>query len=176
MTTFLPAYPGQPLRSPAGYQRPSGVTACLAAVLALLGGGWNVLGLYELLTRDNLALALIRDGATPPWADTTILVFLGAEALSTGLLLLGGLLLAARSRIGRAMVVTGALGSALLATFPLVTFMTLFGAVPAGDLVAFTALATTPWLVVLLLGCWNSTGRWIAAGPDFVVRSAGSGR
>ncbi|WP_194816737.1 hypothetical protein [Nocardia sp. XZ_19_385] len=164
MTTFLPAYPGQPLHPQGGYHRPGGGTAYTAAFLALAGGVWNTLGLYEFLRTDNLVFAVIEDGRTPGWADSTLVAMIGAIALSAFFLLVGSLLLAGRRRAGRSMVIVGALLGVLITLAPVLAVVVLFDQIPNSDLAYASAFAASPWLLVLLLASWGSTGRWIAAG------------
>ncbi|MFC9893124.1 hypothetical protein ACFVMC_05480 [Nocardia sp. NPDC127579] len=159
--TYLPAHPPHPYY---GYRRPGGGTAYTAAIVALLGGLWNAFRLYEYLRADTAMVAVFEDSGTPQWADATLAAILGTAALATLSLLLGAILLAGRTRFGRALVILGGLLSLLFATLPLAAWLIAFDFAPSQALIGFTGLAVAPWLVLLLFAGCGATGRWLAAG------------
>ncbi|WP_218002701.1 hypothetical protein [Nocardia brevicatena] len=101
---FTPSRP----RTPAVMVRPSAATAIIAAVLAFPGG---VRGLFRLL-----AIPLIEaDPHLDPSGDwRRIELLLAVAALFALLLLIGGILLLARRRIGRILIGVGGIGTLVL--------------------------------------------------------------
>ncbi|WP_280239048.1 hypothetical protein [Nocardia abscessus] len=134
----LPGPDYRPPRSSAG-----GGTGITAALLALLGGGWEMFGLVSM----GMAQAF----------DTVAglaLVSVAVAGFVAFLLILGSVLLLCRSTVGRVLVIVGSALSLLdMAVGLAVTG--LFGLLP----IALGVLT----LATLVLAAISPTGRWIAA-------------
>ncbi|WP_327111731.1 hypothetical protein OHB12_26615 [Nocardia sp. NBC_01730] len=136
----LPGHGHPPSQASAG-----GGTGIAAALLALLGGGWEIFGLVSMGTAGSETFDTLAGLA---------LVSVAVAGFVAFLLILGGVLLLCRLTVGRVLVIVGSALSLINMAVGL-AMVGLFGLLPIA--VGVLTLAT------LVLAAISPTGRWIAA-------------
>ncbi|RSN65889.1 hypothetical protein DMH01_05945 [Amycolatopsis sp. WAC 04182] len=160
-------YPPQGYPPPGAYpppgmvRQPSGATAIIAGILAILGGLWFLAGLASnIIELSHYVISFLVVGAA-------------LDLVSTALLLGGGIMLLLRKRAGRVLTVIGAASSIgfVALTFLLRAIGSHFYFSYGGVTLHFgfgwlLFVVLIPAIATLVLALVPSTARWLAAKPQ----------
>ncbi|MFD6066792.1 hypothetical protein [Amycolatopsis lurida] len=160
-------YPPQGYPAPGAYpppgtvRQPSGATAIIAGILAILGGLWFLAGVVShVIELSHYVISFLVVGAA-------------LDLVSTALLLGGGIMLLLRKRAGRVLTVIGAASAIgfVALTFLLRAFDAHFHFSYGGVILHFgfgwlLFLVLIPAIATLVLALVPPTARWLAAKPQ----------
>ncbi|WP_067836192.1 hypothetical protein [Nocardia lijiangensis] len=159
--------PGYPAYPPYGYvPPPSGGTAIMAGVLALLGGAYGgftaISGFFALQRLEDVRRS-IGSSATGP-TETEFYAVVATSGGIAAMLLLGGILLLARKGAGRTLIVVAC-------TLAVIQGFVSLGVIEDAGMLSESSAATVGLalgvslpLLTGILAAVGSTARWVAAG------------
>lgn len=158
--------PGYPAYPPYGYTPPppSGGTAIMAGVLALLAGAYKIFtalsGFLALQRLADVRRAIGSSGSAEP----ELYIMVAISASIAAMLLLGGILLLIRKSAGRTLIVVAC-------TLAVIEGFVSLGAITDAGMMSESAAATVGLalgvslpLLIGILAAVGPTARWVAAG------------